>query len=401
MKILIVSQYFWPENFRINDLALELKSRGHEVEVLTGKPNYPKGVFFDGYGFFTRRKDSFNGIKIRRVPLIPRKNGNSIQLMLNYFSFVLFACARILFSRKRYDVTITFAISPITQIYPALLHKRLFKSKALLWVQDLWPESVTAAGKINSSFILKVLDRMVANIYKKTDKILVQSPAFIDSVKSKGGKDEQIEYIPNWAEDLFVEPVNNIPNAIRRLVPDGFKILFAGNIGEAQDFGSILKAAQLTKENKEIQWVVVGDGRNKSWVDEQIKEMNLEDTVHLIGRFPLEDMPYFFSLADIMLVSLKDEEIFSLTIPSKIQSYMATGKPILSMLNGVGNKIIKDSGCGFTANAGDYEKLAENVLKAYKTNKETLNLKGHNGKMFYQKEFEKQAIINKLLTIVK
>lgn len=400
MKILIVSQYFWPENFRINDLALELKTRGHEVEVLTGKPNYPKGSFFDGYSFFTRRKDSFNGIKIKRVPLIPRKNGSSLQLMLNYLSFVFFACVRILFSRKKYDATITFAISPITQIYPALLHKRLYKSKALLWVQDLWPESVTAAGKINSPFILKALDKMVANIYKKTDKILVQSPSFINSVKSKGGRDEQIEYIPNWAEDLFVEPVNNVPENIKKIIPNGFVILFAGNIGEAQDFDSILKAALLTKENIDIHWVIVGDGRKKSWVDEQVKELNLEDTVHMLGRFPLEDMPYFFTLADIMLVSLKDEEIFSLTIPSKIQSYMATGKPILSMLNGVGNKIIKDSDSGFTADAGDYEKLAENVLIAYNSSADDLFHKGQNGKSFYEKEFDKQTIIDKLLALI-
>lgn len=400
MKILIVSQYFWPENFRINDLALELKARGHEVEVLTGKPNYPKGSFFDGYSFFTRRKDSFNGIKIKRVPLIPRKNGSSLQLMLNYLSFVFFACVRILFSRKKYDATITFATSPITQIYPALLHKRLYKSKALLWVQDLWPESVTAAGKINSPFILKALDKMVANIYKKTDKILVQSPSFIDSVKIKGGRDEQIEYIPNWAEDLFVEPVNNVPENIKKIIPNGFVILFAGNIGEAQDFDSILKAALLTKENIDIHWVIVGDGRKKAWVDEQIKELNLEETFHMLGRFPLVDMPYFFSLADIMLVSLKDEEIFSLTIPSKIQSYMATGKPILSMINGIGNKIINDSDCGFTADAGDYEKLAENVLIAYNSSADDLFHKGQNGKSFYEKEFDKQTIIDKLLALI-
>lgn len=396
MKILIVSQYFWPETFRINDLATELVNRGHEVYVLTGKPNYPQGRIYKGYGVFSHRRDEFNGAKIYRVPLIPRRKGTGLQLITNYLSYVFSACTYVLFHKKRFDVSLTFAISPITQIYPALLHKKLYKSRAYLWIQDLWPESVTAAGKMNSPKVLCGLTKMVKNIYKRTDGILVQSEAFIPSVFDKGVSMDKINYIPNWAEDIFTKTVVTNKEKYKSVVPDGFVVMFAGNLGEAQDFESILDAAERTKHINEIKWVIVGDGRKKDWVEQKVAARELSETFFLLGRYPLEEMPYFFNLADIMLLTLKDEEIFSLTIPSKVQSYLAFGKPIASMINGIGNKVINDANCGFTANAGDSASLADNIIKAYKTPKETLAQLGTNGKAYYAKEFDKVSIIDKL-----
>ncbi len=401
MNILLVSQYFWPESFRINDLSTSLVERGHDVTVLTGKPNYPQGKIYNGYSFWGYKKEDYNGVKVIRVPLIPRGSSSGLRLAINYFSFVFFACLYILFHRKKYDVSLTFAISPITQVYPALLHKWLCKSKCLLWVQDLWPESVSAAGKMESSTVHKILTKMVKSIYKKVDVICTQSEAFTESIEEKIDDSSKICYIPNWAEDIFLDEALVDGEKYKQLVPKGFIVMFAGNIGESQDFSNIIKAAKITQDYPEIKWVIVGDGRKKIDVEKDVKQNGLLDTFFLLGRYPVEEMPSFFVHADLMLVSLKDEYIFSLTIPSKIQSYMAFGKPIVSMINGIGNDIVKDADCGYFGPACDYEKLADNVIQAYKTSKEDLIKKGLNGKTFYNKAFAKEEILQKLEFLFK
>jgi glycosyltransferase involved in cell wall biosynthesis len=399
MRILIVSQYFWPESFRINDLAVDLLKRGHEVFVLTGKPNYPEGKIYKGYGFFSHSSDTFEGVRIFRVPLIPRGKGTGFWLGLNYISYVIFSCIFILFHRKKYDVTLTFAISPITQAYPALLHKKLFKSKAILWVLDLWPESVSYAGNINSNVVIQCLNKMVKHIYRHSDKILVPSEAFFSAVQEKGVTKEKLRFIPNWAEDLFSSTKYVNKEKYKSILPNGFKVMFAGNIGEAQDFESIIKAAQITQKIPEIKWIIVGDGRKKSWVESEIVRLGLKETVFLMGRFPVEDMPDFFIHADIMLLSLKDVKIFAMTIPAKIQSYMAFGKPIVGMLNGIGAKVIQDANCGYVCDAADYISLANNVMNAYHQETKVLTIKGENGKQYYNQHFSKEVIIDNLIKI--
>jgi len=397
MKILIVSQYFWPEEFRINDLALDLVERGHKVTVLTGNPNYPKGKFYQGYGFkFTT--EIYSGIKIHRVPITPRGNSSGIKLLINYLSFVisgsLFAC----FHTQHYDKIFAVNYSPITALYPAIVYKKLKKIPLLIWVQDIWPESITAAGKMQFSFAMTILNKLVRNIYRNSDKILVQSEAFIPSIEEKGATKKQIEYIPNWAEDLYCDEKIFVEK-FQNLIPSGFKIMFAGNIGEAQDFESILKAAEATKQYPEIKWLIVGDGRKKAWVETEIVRLELQKSVYLFGRYPLDDMPNLFVHADIMLVSLKDEKIFSLTIPSKIQSYMAFGKPIACMLNGIGAEVIQEAKCGYVAKAMDYNSLAKNVIDAYKQDINSLMEKGLSGKKYYQQNFSKKMIIDRLIQL--
>ncbi|MGE5402695.1 MAG: glycosyltransferase family 4 protein, partial [Ignavibacteriales bacterium] len=320
MRILIVTQYFWPEEFRVNDLAVDLVNRGHEVTVLTGNPNYPKGKFYEGYGFKFSIED-YKGVKIYRVPIIPRGNASGIRLALNYFSFVVSGSLFSLFLKQNYDVSFVFAISPITAAYPALVHKRFYKSRMNLWVQDLWPESVTSAGKLKSVSALNLLTKMVRQIYKSSDKVLIQSEAFAESVLDKGVSKEQLRYVPNWAEDLYCNSTEVSKFKYQNIMPGGFKVMFAGNIGEAQDFDSIIKAAEITKGFPEIKWLIVGDGRKKNCVEKEITRLGLQKTVFLLGRYPLQEMPEFFVHADLMLLSLKDEDIFSLTIPTKIQSY--------------------------------------------------------------------------------
>jgi len=398
MKILIVSQHFWPETFRINDLASELNKKGYDVEVLTGKPNYPSGNYFKGYGFFSHNNDLLNNIKIHRVPLIARGNGNIFRLSLNYLSFVFFASLFVLFNRKKYDYTITFASSPIIQALPSLLHKKLYKSKALLWVQDLWPESVIAIYGIKKGLIYRILGKTVDFIYKHSDKIMVQSEAFKEVVYKRCTDKEKVVYLPNWAEELFIDQSTVEKHKFIDLFPVGFKIMFAGNIGEAQDFESIIKAAYLTKSNKDIKWIIVGDGRKKSWAEAEVKRLGLQETFYFIGKFPLEEMPHMFIHSDIMLITLKDEYIFSLTIPSKIQTYMAFGKPIIGMLNGISGQIITNADCGYVTHAGDYKDLANKVLNAFEEKRETLDEYGKNAKKYYLNNFSKEQV---LLTLQK
>ena len=399
MKILLVSQYFWPESFRINDLADELIKKGHEVSVLTGKPNYPSGDVFDGYKWWGYAKEKRNSINIIRVPLVPRGNGSGLRLMLNYLSFVFFSCFYILFHREKYDVSLTFAISPITQIYAALLHKKLCKSKSYIWVQDLWPESVSATGKLKNKWIMKLLSSMVRGIYNKVDGILIQSKSFENSIKQFGDYTEKIHYVPNWAEDVFLESSSIDKEKYSDLLPLGFKILFAGNIGEAQDFDSIIKAVELTKSHKKIKWIIVGDGRSRSRIEKIVKEKNLTDSISFIGRYPLEEMPNFLVHADVTLVTLKNEEIFSLTIPSKVQSYMAFGKPIVTMIDGIGNEIVQEANCGCIASAGDYKTLADNIIKLSESSENELLVMGGNSKQYYLNNFSKNKIIDSVINI--
>jgi len=398
MKILIVTQYFWPEEFRINDLAIDLVERGHDVTVLTGNPNYPQGKFYKGYGFRFSSED-FHGVKVYRVPIIARGNASGLRLAINYLSFLITSVFFALFHKNNYDKIFAVNFSPITSVFPAVLFKKLHKLPMYLWVQDLWPESVTAAGKINSSFLNDFLTKMVKYIYRNSDKVLVQSEAFIPSVTEKGVRLGQLRYVPNWAEDLFSNNTLLTKSKFQHLIPQGFIVMFAGNIGEAQDFNSIIKAAVLTKHYPNIKWIVLGDGRKRNWVESEVLRLGLQSTVLLLGRYPVVEMPNFFVHADLMLLTLKDEEIFALTIPSKVQSYMASSKPLVGMLNGIGAKVINDAHCGYVTNAGNYESLAANVISAFNENADLLSKRGSNGKMYYDQYFSKKVIIDNLIEI--
>lgn len=401
MRILIVSQYFFPEEFKINDLAREFVILGHQVSVLTGKPNYPKGEYYEGYQYQGVVKEDYYGAEVIRVPLRKRGAGGGKNLALNYFSFVYNANKYIRHNKMEFDAILVYEISPITQAYPALYCKKKYGGKVLLWVQDLWPESVTAAGGVNNRIALGVLDRMVKRIYSKCDVLLVQSDGFKKSILSKGDFESKIVYAPNWAEDLYLEKKKINEESISAMMPDGFRVMFAGNVGAAQDVDSIIKAANETRDIPEIKWVIVGDGRARANVEDLAKQLGLSDTVAFLGRHPMEQMPTFFSFADVMVVPLKDEYIFSLTIPAKTQSYMASGKPIVSMLNGEGNRIVEEAECGLTAQSGDYKTLAENVKKLYKANKEDLIQMGQNGLIYYLSHFDKKMVVDNIINSMK
>jgi colanic acid biosynthesis glycosyl transferase WcaI len=397
VKVLIVTQYFWPENFRINDLVLGLKEKGHEVKVLTGIPNYPRGRFYSGYNFFGPLFETYEDIQAFRVPLIPRGNGSRIRLVLNYFSFVFFAC--LIGPLRRLgsvDLIFIYEPSPITVCLPALLLKKLKSAPLMFWMQDLWPESLSATGAISSEKILKMVDILVRFIYRGCDRILVQSRAFIEPVERQGCDQNRILYFPNSAEELY-EPVKLESNASERaMMPDGFCVTFAGNIGAAQDFGTILKAAERLKEQKDIHWVIIGDGRMFPWVQRQVTKLGLNETVHLLGRYPAEAMPRFFALSDALLVTLKKEPIFALTIPSKVQSYLACAKPIIAALDGEGARVVEEAGAGITCPTENPEAMADAVLKLYNMSGRDRKVLGHKGREYFNKNFERKMLFDRL-----
>lgn len=399
MKILIVTQYFFPENFKSNDMAFELQKRGHCVTVLTGIPNYPAGKIFNGYGFFQKTQQIINGVRIIRSWLLPRGNGGGIRLFLNYFSWAFFASIRALSlaMEEKYDAIIVHEPSPITQFYPAWIVKKIQKSPIYFWVLDLWPESLHTAGGINNLFILSIFKKMVQSFYKASDKILISSKGFCSSIVEKGDFSNKLHYFPNWGEDTIANGSTEykIPPLAK-----GFRIVFAGNVGEAQDMNAIMHTALSLKDNPNIKFIIVGDGRRLEFVREYINKHLLSKTVYLMGRFPIEAMATFFNRADIMLVSLKDNPIFNITVPAKIQAYMSAGKPIVAMLNGEGARLIEDAKCGVSVKAGDSTSLASEIQKLAALPKEELDKMGENGKIYYLNNFTLQKCIDNLEEII-
>ncbi|MDT8993085.1 glycosyltransferase family 4 protein [Curvibacter sp. APW13] len=400
MRILVVSQYFWPENFRINDLVRDWGHRGHEVTVLTGVPNYPEGSVFDRYRIRPDDFMQYEGAQVLRVPMLPRGSG-SVRLVLNYLSFVLggLLWGPVLLWGQRFDVIFVFEPSPVTVGLPAVLLGKLKKAPVVFWVLDLWPETLAAIGVVRSPAILRWVGHMVRFIYNRCALVLGQSRAFMGSIAKYCNEPTKIRYFPNWSEEVFAdrqaEPAPEIP------VQDNvFTVLFAGNIGEAQDMPAVLEAAQLLRDNPGIRWVIVGDGRQSEWVRNEVLRRGLQERVILSGRFPLERMPSFYAHADALLVSLKRDPVFSMTIPGKVQSYLMAGVPILGMLDGEGASVIRDAQAGFTCGAGDSAGLAHAVTALAALPPETRAQMGRNGRSYAESEFGRSALMARLDTLL-
>lgn len=400
MKILIITQYFWPESFRINDVALGLHNRGHEVVVLTGKPNYPQGKFFEGYGFFKKRKQVWNNIRICRVPLIPRGDGSGAYLFFNYLSFVLTASVQVAVMRKDFDCVLVYGLSPVTAGIPATFLKKFWKKPYHFWVQDLWPASITAAAGIKNGFIIGILEYITRLIYHFSETVLVQSIAFKSYIINQGVSEGKIIYLPNSTEPFTKVECNDRLSGFG--IPKGFNLLFAGNIGSAQSFHTLLEAADIVKQRGlAVNWIILGDGRMKKEVEAKIRVMDLNTCFFLLGRFPVIDMPAFYACADALLLSLKKDAIFSLTIPSKLQSYMAFGKPIVASIDGEGARIIKEAAAGFISPAEDAVGLAKKIEEILSTTKAELVQMGNNARDYFNTEFEREALLDRLEGVLK
>ena len=398
MRILIVTQYFWPESFKINDIALGLKDLGHEVIVLTALPNYPQGELFDGYTQ-NSSDEYWEGIKIYRSKIVPRGKGG-LKLFLNYISFVWYGRKKVDAIKEEIDRILVYEPSPITVGLPAIKASKKLNAPFYFWVQDLWPQSLTAAGGITNPLILGVFDRITKYIYKKSKKVLVQSKGFQSYIENQGVSSDKIIFYPNTTETFYSQ--KNPSSEIEEMIPKGFKIMFAGNLGEAQSLHTLIDAAKIVKEsNPEIKWIFLGNGRAKEGLLDAIKSYGLSENVFLLGSYPAEKMPDFFASSDALIASLKSDPIFALTIPSKIQSYLACGKPILASLDGEGAKIIEEANCGFASKAEDSVSLANNVLKLYHLSQIDRQKMGDNAIRYFNEHFERKMLLEKLIDILE
>ena len=396
MRLLVVSQYFWPENFRINDLVTELVRRGHQVTVLTGLPNYPDGKIFQEFCDDPSRYSHYEGAEVIRVPLMPREQGG-VRLMLNYLTFAVSASVIGLWKlrARQFDAILAYEPSPITVGLPAAAMRAVKQAPLAFWVLDLWPETLQAIGVVRSRTLLQTVGKLVTFIYKRCDLILAQSRSFIPQIQKYAGNNSRVVYFPNWAESVF-DIQHAVPAAEVSLTPGSFNVMFAGNIGDAQDFPAILAAAESLKSHAHIRWLIVGDGRMSGWVAEEIRRRHLQDCVYMLGRHPVERMPSFFKHANALLVSLKDEPIFSMTIPGKLQSYLASGIPVAAMLNGEGAEVVRSSRAGLTCPAGDHAGLAAAVLKLSQMTHEEHDAMGRNGRDASVREFDRDKLISQL-----
>ncbi|MDP3625754.1 MAG: glycosyltransferase family 4 protein [Hydrogenophaga sp.] len=401
LRILVVSQYFWPENFRINDLVREWTGRGHTVTVLTGKPNYPAGCVFAEY---TQRPDhfgAFHGASVVRAPMLARSQG-ALRLVLNYASFVAGACLAGPWRLRGspFDAVFVFEPSPITVGLPAILMGRIKRAPVVFWVLDLWPETLSAIGVVRSPRVLSWVGKLVSFIYNRCTLVLGQSRGFQDSIAKYCRNPQKIRYFPSWSEDVFkqadVQPAVEV-----RARPGVFSVLFAGNLGEAQDLPAVLAAAELLKHEPGVRWLIVGDGRKSNWLQEEVIRLGLEQQVLILGRHPVERMPSFYAHADALLVSLKKDPVFSLTIPGKLQSYLMSGVPVLSMLDGEGAEIVRASQAGLACAAGDSKGLAAAVMTMAAMSREERATMGSRGREFARREFGREMLMNRLEHMLK
>lgn len=395
MRVLIVSQYFWPENFRINDIAKTLSEKGIEIEVLAGKPNYPRGEIFAGYRAWGCQRETQHGINISRIPLLARGSGGW-HLALNYLSFVMSGLlfAPWMLRKKRFDVIFVYAPSPILQAIPAIFLGWLKRCPLVLWVQDLWPESLSATGHVRNRVVLKLVEQVVRFIYRHTDLLLVQSKAFEEPVRALAS-DRPIVYYPNSVDDTFAISAKGELPLVAGL-DEGLSVMFAGNIGTAQAVTVIVEAASLLEKYADIHFVVLGEGSRWEWMREEARRRKLNN-LHLPGRFPVETMPGFMQKAAVLLVTLADQEIFNATIPSKVQAYLAAGRPILACLNGEGANLITEAGAGLAVPAEDGRALAEAVLQMYRMPLTEREAMGARGRLYYTQHFAHDMLVNRLI----
>lgn len=402
LKIAIITQYFYPESFIINDIVRELTRQGQHVEVFTGKPNYPSGKVYEGYSEDGYRKESFFGsVTIHRAPLRPRHAGGAKNLALNYLSFVLNGIRYFPLKarRSKFDVYFVFAMSPITAAIPAIAMKVAHRAPLFVWVQDLWPESLEATGFVKNKLVLKGVGLLVRAIYAAVDVLLVQSQAFTGPVSGYARRDK-IQYYPNsYPQDDNPSRTPQLPAWLTAVLRENFCVVFAGNMGTAQALPTIVEAAQYLKQQRATARIVmVGTGSSAEWLAGRKEALGLDNMI-LAGAFPKTAMAELFELSSALLVTLKKEEIFSYTIPSKVQAYLAAGRPIIGSLDGEGARIISEAGAGLTCPAGDGPALAASIVAMQALSADQRRQLGDSGRAYYNEYFELKAQCKKLIEL--
>lgn len=390
MKLLFICQYYYPEQFKINDICENLSKNGHEITVLTGLPNYPNGIVEKKYRFGRNREENIKGVKIIRSWLIGRGK-NKLKLALNYLSFMISSSLKALFLKKDFDAIYIYQLSPITMAVSGIILKFITKKPLALYCFDLWPESLISGGKGKTSFVYKIMYIFSRWIYKQSDIIIFSSKQFEKYFRETLRINKSFYYLPIYAEDLF-------DNIEKNSDEKSFNLVFAGNIGEMQSIETILYAANEIRNIENIFFHIVGDGSAKKRCMEISQGLNLRNVI-FHGRYPLNEMTKFYNMADAFLITLKNDPELSYTLPGKVQTYMAAGKPIIGAINGETEIVINESKCGLCVPAEDYFDLAEKIKMIY-YNKEKSEEFGKNGKKYYQEHYLKQRYFAKFDSIL-
>lgn len=392
-KILVVSQYFFPEQFRVNDICNSWIERGYDVTVLTGIPNYPQGDFFEGYGFNKRRKENLNGINIIRIPIIPRKK-SSMTMALNYLSFVISGWFWKLFNKENFDMVFIYEVSPMTQALPAVWIAKKLKIPCYIYVMDLWPENFEIITGISSSLVTRPLNKMVDYIYKNCNKIFTASESFKKNIQSRGVDPEKVFFWPQYAEEFYHTRATKSKKII---VDDKLNITFAGNVGMAQGLEILpILGQSFKKENINVRFNIVGNGRYLETLLNEVNKNGLQEYFNFLEPVPPTEISEIFSASDFSFVCLQENEIFSMTIPAKLQSSMACGKPILLSASGESKDIVIKAECGYVSDAGDVNHLIENIKKIVKLDKKQIEKLGNNSRNYFENNFEKEKLLDSM-----
>ena len=398
MKIILVTQYFWPESFMINDVVRAMHAQGHEITVVTGQPNYPDGATFKGYKAWHLNAEEFlRGVTLHRIPTYPRKKGGALNLILNYGVFVasgLLFMPWILRGLK-VDAVLVYAPSPLTQAIPAIFVGRLKRAPVALWVQDLWPESLESTGFVKNKTVLKLVGILVKSIYAGCNTLIAQSHAFMPAMARYGPK-KPIVYHPNSFPDDNQGKAIDLPTKLDEVLSNYFCVVFAGNLGKFQSLETIVDVARRLNEQAEIRFVLIGSGERSVWLEQQKETLKLENLV-LPGRFPIEAMPGILRKCSALMVTLNDDPTFNATVPGKVQAYLSAGRPILAGINGEGARVIRESGAGLISQAQDAEGLLTNVMRMYSMTQDERDTMGQLGRAYYLEHFEVQAQTRRLV----
>ena len=405
-KVLVVTQYFWPEEFRVNEVVKKLVSSGCDVDVVTGRPNYPDGLIYEDFISTPHSYGEYFGASIHRVKNSPRGK-NKFTLLLNYISFAFLASIYVFknLGGKRYDSIIAVQLSPIFSVIPALIYGKYYKVKVTTWVMDLWPDILSALNIVSNRYIIRLLSFISSRIYRFSDSLLISSEGVRSRLRELGVKDNSIHYFPQWVEDVMdisdisstqeYKEIESLLNEYSHLK----KIVFTGNIGECQDIPSVLKAIEILKHRNDFVFLIVGSGREEGRVSRLVLDNGLESHVKLLGRFPVEYMPSFYHFADALLLPLAEDPLFDITLPGKTQSYLYAGRPIIGFLDGEGASVLNRSKSAFVCRAGNFNELAEAIEKVCNSNQGDLDELGLSARRYAEENFDSERVMDTLFEV--
>jgi len=392
-KILIVTEYFYPEEFKINDIALEWQKKGYEVDVLTNLPTYPAGKIFDGYENRWYQKDNYKGITIYRLKAVTGYKESLFKKLLKYFGFMFLGSIIAFKIGKKYDYIFGFNMAALTGMIPAILIKKIYKKPLTFWAQDIWPDSVYAYGFKKTKLLAYLLEKFVKFMYSNIDAIAISGKGFEQKLKPYVKKELQFHYIPNWADELDMNLESAVFSTEKKI-----HFTFAGNVGKVQNLKNIIEAFNKLDEviSQKVQLNIVGDGSAL----EELKVINKKKNVVFHGRKPRNEMARYYKASDFLIVSLIDKPIFSVTVPAKTQTYIAAKKPILAIIKGDAAKIIEENNLGFQANPNNVEEIQNIFIQSTMLSVDEKEIFTQNCKLLTDTTFNKKKIIDTLELLV-